>query len=103
MDYPRVNLSLDIPAQRLLSSYVQYDRDMEEQVKIGIENAINRLTTGNNLAKLVEEQVYETLKSSFSEWNVRSQIREIFNSKMEQFIQAKATEFAEKMMRKVDM
>lgn len=100
---PRVNLTLDIPAQRLMSAYIERNEEMEKQVKLGIENAIKRLTEGNNLAKLVEEEVYESLKKSFNNWSVQDHIRRVFDERLSEYLRNKAKEFSDKVLDKIDI
>lgn len=99
IELPKIRLELDVPAKKLISMYVTENRQIEEQVKKGIENALDKLCKDNNLASLVEEEVYNSLRASFSNWNVHQFIRNAFDERLTKFLEMKTKEFADKVIK----
>lgn len=99
VELPKIRLELDVPAKQLVSMYVTDNRQIEEQVKKGIENALDKLCKDDNLANLVEQEVYSTLRLSFSSWEVRRFVREAFDDRLTKFLETKAKEFAAKIIK----
>ncbi len=100
MTNPSIKLELQIPAQRLLSQYITNNKNIEEQVKKGIENALDNLCKDNNLASLIEQEVYNTLRLSFSNWEISKTVRNVLEEKLHNFLVNKAEEFANKILNK---
>lgn len=93
-----LKLELQVPAQRLLSQYIINNKNIEEQVKKGIENALNNLCKDNNLASLIEQEVYNTLRASFSDWEISKTVRNVLEEKLHSFLIDKANEFTNKIL-----
>lgn len=99
-EQPSIKLELQVPAQRLLSQYITNNKNIEEQVKKGIENALNDLYKDDNLASLIEQEVYRTLRLSFSSWEISRTVRNVLEEKLHNFLVNKAEEFANKILNK---
>lgn len=95
-----IKLELQVPAQRLLSQYITNNKNIEEQVKKGIENALDNLYKDDNLASLIEQEVYNTLRASFSNWEISRTVRNVLEEKLHNFLVNKAEEFANKILNK---
>lgn len=95
-----LRLELQIPAQRLVSQYVTNNKNIEEQVKKGIESALDNLCRDNNLASLINQEVYRTLRESFSRWEISRTIRDTLEEKLHNYLLEKAQEFANKVLNK---
>ena len=102
MENPKVNLILDIPAQRMFQCYISNNEEMAEQIKIGIDNAVKYLCEKDNLAKMVENEVYEKLKESFNKWTITVMLNELIEKRLSKYIEDKAKEFAEKIINKIE-
>ena len=96
---PSLRLELQIPAQRLVSQYVTNNENIEKQVKKGIENALDNLCKDDNLAALINEEVYRTLRESFSIWEISRTIRDTLEKKLHNYLLNKAQEFADKVLK----
>lgn len=99
-EQPSIKLELQVPAQRLLSQYITNNKNIEEQVKKGIENALNDLYKDDNLASLIEQEVYRTLRLSFSNWKISRIVKDVLEEKLHDFLVNKAEEFANKILNK---
>lgn len=97
---PSLRLELQIPAQKLVSQYITNNENIEEQVKKGIESALDTLCRDNNLASLINEEVYRTLRESFSRWEISRTIRDTLEEKLHNYLLDKAQEFADKVLNK---
>lgn len=97
---PSLRLELQIPAQRLVSQYVTNNKNIEKQVKKGIESALDNLCRDDNLAALINKEVYRTLRESFSRWEISRTIRDTLEEKLHNYLLEKAQEFANKVLNK---
>lgn len=97
---PSLRLELQIPAQRMLSQYIINNENIEKQVKKGIESALDNLCKDNNLASLINQEVYRTLRESFSRWEISRTIRDTLEEKLHNYLLEKAQEFANKVLNK---
>lgn len=97
---PSLRLELCIPAQRLVSQYITNNKNIEEQVKKGIESALDNLCRDDNLASLINQEVYRTLRESFSRWEISRTIRDTLEEKLHNYLLEKAQEFADKVLNK---
>lgn len=97
---PSLKLELHIPAQRLVSQYITNNKNIEEQVKKGIESALDNLCRDDNLASLINQEVYRTLRESFSRWEISRTIRDTLEEKLHNYLLEKAQEFADKVLNK---
>ena len=97
---PSLRLELQIPAQRMLSQYIINNKNIEKQVKKGIEDALDNLCRDDNLASLINEEVYRTLRESFSRWEISRTIRDTLEEKLHDYLLEKAQEFANKVLNK---
>lgn len=97
---PSLKLELQIPAQRMLSQYITNNKNIEEQVKKGIESALDNLCRDDNLASLINQEVYRTLRESFSRWEISRTIRDTLEEKLHNYLLEKAQEFADKVLNK---
>lgn len=97
---PSLKLELCIPAQRLVSQYITNNKNIEEQVKKGIESALDNLCRDDNLASLINQEVYRTLRESFSRWEISRTIRDTLEEKLHNYLLEKAQEFADKVLNK---
>lgn len=97
---PSLKLELCIPAQRLVSQYVTNNKNIEEQVKKGIESALDNLCRDDNLASLINQEVYRTLRESFSRLEISKTIRDTLEEKLHNYLLEKAQEFANKVLNK---
>lgn len=97
---PSLRLELQIPAQRLVSQYITNNKNIEEQVKKGIESALDNLCRDDNLASLINQEVYRTLRESFSRWEISRTIRDTLEEKLHNYLLEKAQEFADKVLNK---
>lgn len=95
-----LKLELHIPAQRLVSQYITNNKNIEEQVKKGIESALDNLCRDDNLASLINQEVYRTLRESFSRWEISRTIRDTLEEKLHNYLLEKAQEFADKVLNK---
>lgn len=97
---PSLKLELCIPAQRLVSQYITNNKNIEKQVKKGIESALDNLCRDDNLASLINQEVYRTLRESFSRWEISRTIRDTLEEKLNNYLLEKAQEFANKVLNK---
>lgn len=97
---PSLRLELQIPAQRMLSQYIINNENIEKQVKKGIESALDNLCKDDNLASLINQEVYRTLRESFSRWEISRTIRDTLEEKLHNYLLEKAQEFANKALNK---
>lgn len=97
---PSLRLKLQIPAQRMLSQYIINNENIEKQVKKGIESALGNLCRDDNLASLINQEVYRTLRESFSRWEISRTIRDTLEEKLHNYLLDKAQEFANKVLNK---
>lgn len=97
---PSLRLELQIPAQRMLSQYIINNKNIEKQVKKGIEDALDNLCRDDNLASLINAEVYRTLRESFSRWEISRTIRDTLEEKLHDYLLEKAQEFANKVLNK---
>lgn len=97
---PSLRLELQIPAQRMLSQYIINNENIEKQVKKGIESALDNLCRDDNLASLINQEVYRTLRESFSRWEISRTIRDTLEEKLHNYLLEKAQEFADKVLNK---
>lgn len=97
---PSLRLELQIPAQRMLSQYIINNENIEKQVKKGIESALDNLCRDDNLASLINQEVYRTLRESFSRWEISRTIRDTLEEKLHNYLLDKAQEFANKVLNK---
>jgi hypothetical protein len=97
---PSLRLELQIPAQRMLSQYIINNENIEKQVKKGIESALDNLCKDDNLASLINQEVYRTLRESFSRWEISRTIRDTLEEKLHNYLLEKAQEFANKVLNK---
>lgn len=97
---PSLKLELCIPAQRLVSQYITNNKNIEKQVKKGIESALDNLCRDDNLASLINQEVYRTLRESFSRWEISKTIRDTLEEKLHNYLLEKAQEFANKVLNK---
>lgn len=97
---PSLRLELQIPAQRMLSQYIINNENIEKQVKKGIESALDNLCRDDNLASLINQEVYRTLRESFSKWEISRTIRDTLEEKLHNYLLEKAQEFANKVLNK---
>lgn len=97
---PSLRLELQIPAQRMLSQYIINNKNIEKQVKKGIESALDNLCRDDNLASLINQEVYRTLRESFSRWEISRTIRDTLEEKLHNYLLEKAQEFANKVLNK---
>lgn len=97
---PSLKLELQIPAQRMLSQYIINNENIEKQVKKGIESALDNLCRDDNLASLINQEVYRTLRESFSRWEISRTIRDTLEEKLHNYLLEKAQEFADKVLNK---
>lgn len=97
---PSLRLELQIPAQRMLSQYIINNKNIEKQVKKGIESALDNLCRDDNLASLINQEVYRTLRESFSRWEISRTIRNTLEEKLHNYLLEKAQEFANKVLNK---
>lgn len=97
---PSLRLELQIPAQRMLSQYIINNENIEKQVKKGIESALDNLCRDDNLASLINQEVYRTLRGSFSRWEISRTIRDTLEEKLHNYLLEKAQEFANKVLNK---
>lgn len=95
-----LRLELQIPAQRMLSQYIINNENIEKQVKKGIESALDNLCKDDNLASLINQEVYRTLRESFSRWEISKTIRDTLEEKLHNYLLEKAQEFANKVLNK---
>lgn len=97
---PSLRLELHIPAQRMLSQYIINNKNIEKQVKKGIEDALDNLCRDDNLASLINAEVYRTLRESFSRWEISRTIKDTLEEKLHDYLLEKAQEFANKVLNK---
>lgn len=97
---PSLRLELQIPAQRMLSQYIINNKNIEKQVKKGIEDALDNLCRDDNLTSLINAEVYRTLRESFSRWEISRTIRDTLEEKLHDYLLEKAQEFANKVLNK---
>ena len=97
---PSLRLELQIPAQRMLSQYIINNENIEKQDKKGIESALDNLCRDDNLASLINQEVYRTLRESFSRWEISRTIRDTLEEKLHNYLLEKAQEFANKVLNK---
>lgn len=95
-----LRIELQIPAQRMISQYITNNENIEKQVKKGIESALDNLCRDDNLAVLINEEVYRTLRESFSKWEISRTIRDTLEEKLHNYLLEKAQEFANKVLNK---
>lgn len=95
-----LRIELQIPAQRMISQYITNNENIEKQVKKGIESALDNLCRDDNLAVLINEEVYRTLRESFSRWEISGTIRDTLEEKLHNYLLEKAQEFANKVLNK---
>lgn len=50
-------MELEIPANRIISAYILHSKNIEEQVKKGVEMALTKLCEEDNLAKIIERKL----------------------------------------------
>lgn len=84
----------------MLSQYIINNKNIEKQVKKGIEDALDNLCRDDNLASLINEEVYRTLRESFSRWEISRTIRDTLEEKLHDYLLEKAQEFANKVLNK---
>lgn len=97
---PSLKLELEVPAQRLVSQYITNNKNIEKQVKKGIESALDNLCRDDNLAALINKEVYRTLREAFSRWEISRTIRDTLEEKLHNYLLDKAQEFANKVLNK---
>lgn len=95
----RLNMELQIPADKIVSAYILHNKNIEQQVKKGIEMAFTKLCKEDNLAKIVETEIYNSFKNQFNYYNLNSIINEMFNNRLKEFLQNKAKQFADKILK----
>ena len=95
----QLKMELEIPADRVISAYILHSKNIEEQVKKGVEMALTKLCEEDNLAKIVETEVYNSFKNHFNNYNLRSIINEMFDDRLKEFLQNKAKQFADKILK----
>lgn len=84
----------------MLSQYIINNENIEKQVKKGIESALDNLCKDDNLASLINQEVYRTLRESFSRWEISRTIRDTLEEKLHNYLLEKAQEFANKVLNK---
>lgn len=84
----------------MLSQYIINNENIEKQVKKGIESALDNLCRDDNLASLINQEVYRTLRESFSRWEISRTIRDTLEEKLHNYLLEKAQEFANKVLNK---
>lgn len=95
----QLRMELQIPAERLVSAYILHSKNIEEQVKKGVEMALTKLCEEDNLAKIVETEVYNSFKNQFNNYNLRSIINEMFDDRLKEFLRNRAKQFADKILK----
>ena len=61
---------------------------------------MDNLCRDDNLASLINQEVYRTLRESFSRWEISRTIRDTLEEKLHNYLLEKAQEFANKVLNK---
>lgn len=61
---------------------------------------MDNLCRDDNLASLINQEVYRTLRESFSRWEISRTIRDTLEEKLHNYLLDKAQEFANKVLNK---
>lgn len=100
-DSVSIRMELHIPSLQVTSMINTHNAKIEEQVKIGIDNAIKKLEDGNTLSGLVEEEVIKgvvkAVTDGVSGYEAMRQLRETIN----QSISAEVGKFSDRIIEKV--
>lgn len=100
-DNVRINLELNISAQKIMHQIQLNHGAIEEQIKQGIELAIKDITDGDNLVQKIREsckdEILKTVNKAVMSWEVQNSISKMVQDKVVSKIGDYADEIAEKI------
>jgi hypothetical protein len=92
-----VRLELGINAQRFMQQVMVNNQNMEDQIQAGIQMALDEISNTENFALIVKDKTIAAISSLVTEatfgWEVRKKIQKAIDDQ----IQQKINEFAEKI------
>lgn len=100
---PNATLRIELTAfaGKLLSQLHIENSNIEEQIKKGLELAIDDICKEDNLVNYIrtvaKDEIHQMIRREVFSWELKNRIRDLISSKME----AKLQEFSDKMTDKV--
>jgi len=97
----RLNVQLEVPAQQILSNLRFYNEDVERQVEEGVKLAIEELANEENLSRLVADEVKKKLKQNIVEYVLSYQVKAAISKSIEDAVLGKIQTYADEVATKV--
>jgi hypothetical protein len=97
----RVDLGID--AQQIAQQVMINNRNIEQQITIGIQKAIDEMTDEDNFIEYIKQGTKDAIKRSINSatnsWEFKSKIESAINERLEEKIKAYADSVADKVLK----
>jgi glutamate formiminotransferase len=93
----RVNLEIQVAAQRMIQTFMLHN----EQVKESIENGIKKAFKEFDFEEAVKDEVKKQLKASIVDYNVQREIRTEIKQKLSKIINDKFDKINEEILKNI--
>lgn len=104
-DVSRIRIELGISAQQITQQVMINNKAIEEQIKQGIELALDDVLNKDNFVENIRQaarnEIEKTIKDSLGGWEVQKQIKKMIELKLSEKIEAFAEKIAEQLTEKL--
>lgn len=98
-----IRLGLELPSFKIGAMLSSHNQEIEEQVKIGIDNAIKKLEDNKYLSKMVEDRIIETIINAVTKSVSDYEVVKTMQATISKQIYSSVEEFASKMVESVSI
>jgi hypothetical protein len=74
MEQPNLFLEIKYPAQKLIQMLVLQNERYEEQIKLGIEDALAKIDLRKMASEVLESSLRTAMSNSLNSWELKSQL-----------------------------
>lgn len=102
-DISTLRIDLGIEARKIASQIMIDNKSIEEQIALGIEKAMDEMTSEEGFVEYVKEgtkkAVEEAIKSATNSWEFQNKVKESLSKKLDEKIRHYTDGVAEKLLK----
>ena len=102
-DITTLKVDLGINAQQIAQQVMIHNKAIEEQIALGIQNAIDEITDEEGFIGYVKEgtkkAINDAIHSAIHSWNFKQKVQNAINERLEEKIKDYAEEVANKVLK----
>lgn len=106
MNLSRLNIELDISAQKILHSLQLYNETLEAQVKAGLELGIQELINEDDFIRTVADatklQIRKMITDACNDWQLRHRLQDAVTKSIDNNIDLLAKDWADKVTKNLE-